>query len=118
MCKHKDHCGPMIVNFKTWFLSKLVPDTLWGVDISRCCRLHDEDYTRGGTEKDRLIADTRFKERIFNKIYRTLYRTGDYEKNKKFNKGVLKKASRGSTLYFLGVRVGGSKQFNYREPEK
>lgn len=41
----------------TW-LRPLVPveDAAW----QDACRIHDEDYSRGGSERDRMIADVRF----------------------------------------------------------
>lgn len=53
--KGKDYCGP-----EGSFIANLVPDRIWGVDISRCCWEHDEDYVEGGGETERKNADSKF----------------------------------------------------------
>lgn len=35
----------------------LVPETMWGLDISSACQPHDWDYERGETEEDKEQAD-------------------------------------------------------------
>lgn len=37
----------------------LIPDHLGDVDISEPCRIHDWEYSFGGSEEDRLKADVR-----------------------------------------------------------
>lgn len=47
---------------KAWF--DFVPDRFIGVVITEPCRIHDYDYTIGGTEKDRYKADRRFRKNL------------------------------------------------------
>ena len=47
-------------------LSKLVPDTVFGMSIKDLADQHDYDYWRGGTTHDRLTADVVF----FNNMLR------------------------------------------------
>ena len=39
---------------------KLVPDTMWGLNISKACDIHDWMYHFGKTEEDRCEADRVF----------------------------------------------------------
>lgn len=39
---------------------KLVPDTMWGLDISKACNIHDWMYHYGKTEAERCEADRVF----------------------------------------------------------
>lgn len=39
---------------------KLVPNTMWGLDISKACDIHDWMYHYGNTEEDRCEADRVF----------------------------------------------------------
>jgi len=38
----------------------MVPDRIWGLDISECCRIHDFMYGCGEREEDREEADRVF----------------------------------------------------------
>jgi len=37
-----------------------VPDSMYGLDISEACNIHDFDYHAGITQKDKDMADMRF----------------------------------------------------------
>ncbi len=78
------------------FASDWVHDTYVG-DI---CELHDKDYDRGGTEKDRKRADERFEERL---------RERGIEVNKP------KELGRIADLFYRMVRLFGWSRFNYRK---
>ena len=52
-----DYCGP-----EGSLIAKIVPDTIYGVDVSYCCFLHDQAYRKGGTKADRLEADRDFRD--------------------------------------------------------
>lgn len=54
-------CGPM-----GWKV-KIIPDTVYGLNISNACRIHDWDYAEGSTEEEKALADARFL-RNANKI--------------------------------------------------
>ncbi|MBN2895059.1 MAG: hypothetical protein JXK05_04085 [Campylobacterales bacterium] len=40
--------------------NRIVPDTMWGLNIRICCCIHDDMYTRGVTLGDKLFADAVF----------------------------------------------------------
>jgi len=40
--------------------SKLIPKTIWGININRAAFIHDYWYKKGGTAHDRFVADTMF----------------------------------------------------------
>jgi hypothetical protein len=45
-----------------------VPDTIWGLDVSECCNIHDLGYAMGRTIEDKDSADRTF----LNNMLRTL----------------------------------------------
>ena len=47
-----------------------VPDTIYGLDISAACHIHDWDYFDGLTIEDKASADRR----VLNNIYRIIKR--------------------------------------------
>ena len=66
----------------------MVPD----FDIGDICKLHDEDYARGGDEADRKKADRLFRDRIRDR-----------------GRPII------AELYYHGVRIFGKKFFNYHD---
>ncbi len=48
--------------------AKLVPDTIYGLDIKDCCCPHDYDYEIGQSIEEKEAADRRFKNNMFRKI--------------------------------------------------
>ena len=38
-----------------------VPDTMWGLDISEACKIHDWMYQHGKTLADKIFADAMFR---------------------------------------------------------
>lgn len=46
-------CGPGGWKFD------IIPDNLYGLDITEACNIHDWDYTVGETEADKKVADER-----------------------------------------------------------
>ena len=38
-----------------------VPDTMWGLDISEACKIHDWMYQNGKTLADKIFADAMFR---------------------------------------------------------
>lgn len=38
----------------------LIPDTMWGLDVTKACNIHDYMYHVGVTEKDKVFADEVF----------------------------------------------------------
>lgn len=97
--KKGDSCGPQVVDFKTWLLSLLVPDKLWGVNLSPACKDHDDAYELGGDLEAKAEADKRFKRAVYNRV---LVGTGSKWK-----------AKVASTLYYLGVHLGGEAHFKW-----
>ena len=85
----------------------VVPDRpawLWFISLRWCCREHDVDYELGGSEIDRLVADTTFK----HNIMRT-YRRSWLWRFKSFRF----RAERTARLYYNAVRNYGAPHFNY-----
>jgi len=41
-----------------------VPDTIWGLSITRACNVHDWDYQRGISAQMKDIADDRFRRNL------------------------------------------------------
>jgi len=48
--------------------AKLVPDSIYGLNIKDCCCPHDYDYETGQSIEDKKAADRRFKNNMFRKI--------------------------------------------------
>ena len=46
----------------------LVPDTVWGLNITDCCNIHDYMYSQGATLKDKEYADRIFLNNLVRKI--------------------------------------------------
>jgi len=46
----------------------LIPDGMYGLDISSACYIHDLDYFLGETEADRRFADDRLKRNLLTLI--------------------------------------------------
>ncbi|MCM8526120.1 MAG: hypothetical protein NE327_06360 [Lentisphaeraceae bacterium] len=97
--KKIDYCGPE----KNPFLAYLIPDRIAFVDFSDCCKDHDEDYKRGGDEKQRKKDDKRFKTCLKCRVKKTvgwlrqwLYRPFVF-------------------IYWRAVRRGGKGYYNYRK---
>ena len=111
MCNNKDYCGPKVTGWRTWLLSWLVPDSLWGVYIGDLCQTHDKGYDEGGTEAERNDRDIEFRDGIYDRIVDKLLVRGS---GPKALAKVKHKAHIGSKLYWLGVHFGGKKQFNYK----
>lgn len=60
-----DYCGP-----SGSAISKCISRFIFGVDVNRCCYLHDEAYREGTTEADRKAADLAFYEGMKAEICR------------------------------------------------
>jgi hypothetical protein len=69
-----------------------VPDSLFGVDISYACFVHDQNYSENST-MDRAVADLQFARDIF----RILTASGVNETA----------AAQAAAIYFAGVRGPG-----------
>jgi len=46
----------------------LVPDSVWGLNITECCNIHDYMYSQGATLADKEYADTIFLNNLVRKI--------------------------------------------------
>lgn len=103
--KNEDFCGPQVTNWWTWSISALVPDNLWGIYIGDLCQLHDAGYTDGGYEEDRLACDQDFRDAVRARLTLELKDNG--------RRNVAMRAWAASQIYYIGVRQGGAKQFNY-----
>lgn len=102
MCKKNkktDRCGPKVVNWKTWILSMIIPDDLWGIDISEACGRHDDAYSTGGDQTMKDNADEDFRDEI-----KALLTEGGIS---------YLKATGAADLYYLGVHIGGKEHFKW-----
>jgi hypothetical protein len=80
-----DYCG-------SGWTNGIVPDSLFGVDISYACFVHDQNYSENST-MDRIDADLQFARDIF----RILTDSGVNEIA----------AAQAATIYLMGVRGPG-----------
>ena len=46
----------------------LVPETVWGLNITDCCNIHDYMYSQGATLQDKEYADRIFLNNLVRKI--------------------------------------------------
>ncbi len=83
-------CGPSGV------VGKIIPDSLLGVSVHEACNLHDDLYTKGGSDEERKEADEIFLKTMLDQV-------NQQSKNK------IAKASRklGAYLYYYSVRFFG-----------
>lgn len=81
----QDYCG-------SGWTNGIVPDSLFGVDISYACFVHDQNYSENST-MDRAVADLQFARDIF----RILTASGVNETA----------AAQAAAIYFAGVRGPG-----------
>lgn len=48
----------------------LVPDSLWGLNITFMCKIHDHMYSIGASEEDREVADRTFRNNLMRWVSR------------------------------------------------
>ena len=85
---------------------KLVPNTMWGLNIRKACDIHDWMYHYGKTEADRYDADKAF----LNNLIRIINNHG----------GVLAglRRYRATTYYNAVHRFGGAAFWDNKNPEE
>lgn len=76
----------------------IIPDNLYGLDISEACNIHDWMYTVGETEADKVEADQLFLENMYRLINGGAW----------LLKGVRRRAAKG---YFESVSHCGAAAF-------
>ncbi len=54
---HSNGCG-------TSYNDILIPDSIIGVNICPCCRIHDLEYSKGGSKQDKYNADRLFRKNM------------------------------------------------------
>ena len=82
-------------------LSRLLPDTIWGLDVGIVGDIHDYSYWLGGTDEDRETADAVFYHNLLVLII--------------MHGGILAPLRRWrARKYYLAVRVGGKAHFNFK----
>lgn len=98
-----DYVGPS-GNWK----NKIVPRTLWGIDINICAYIHDWRFFQGGTELDRNKADTEFLLNMIATVIR-------HEDNWIWGTNSLRKwrAINRAMVYYKVVDEWGAQNFNY-----
>lgn len=81
-------------------LSRLVPNTIWGLDVALAGDGHDYDYYLGGTRKERRIADRVFYHNLRAFIW---VEGGILRIPRKFR----------AKAYHKALRLGGWAHFNF-----
>ena len=80
-----DYCGSAGSKFISW----IIPDVVFGVDISECCMNHDESWEHGANK----TGDKEFMWDIIDKFY--------------IAEKPLWQATLVAHWYYIGVRFGG-----------
>lgn len=93
-----DYVGP-----EDW-RRRFVPRYIYGVDMNVCAYVHDYRYNIGGTEADRLKADTMFFGNMMKWVEEHEYPWGTNWFIKYFARDMVYK-------YYTFVRMGGSERF-------
>lgn len=75
----------------------IAPDTIWGLDITEACNIHDFMYYTGETEEDKIEADQTF----LNNMLRLI------EENTKWNWLKKLRARRAQTYFYFVDEYGG-----------
>lgn len=98
-------CGP-----GSWKID-LVPDRIYGLDISEACNVHDWMYYEGRTSGDKSRADRAFLENILIII------DNQYCKKKRWYRGILRFLRRRRAYkYYEAVSNFGDDAFNSDKP--
>ena len=80
-----------------------VPDSIYGLSIKEACCIHDDRYSRGGIEQDKINADLEFLENLLTII----------GNNRKWYYPTFLARRRAMSYYEAVVRAGDS-SFNWR----
>jgi hypothetical protein len=93
-CKKKlgYECGPGKVG------GKFVPDSIWGLNVTDSCQIHDCEYALGKTKEDKWIADCSLLTNISAQI----------ENGSVFLRGIRRQTA---MVYFSAVRDFGDSSF-------
>lgn len=91
-----DKCGPAGDSWIARLISWMVPDKVFGVDLSDCCAKHDDGYS---SERGRKAVDKEFRSCIKCRFRAAAIRTGKHYK--------MVVAPLVAGWYFVGVRLGG-----------
>ncbi len=83
--------------------NRIVPDTMWGLNVRPCCCIHDDMYERGKTLGDKLFADAVF---LMNLTIMIIYRSSSFMKIPR-----LLRAGK----YFTGVATAGEDSFFFEK---
>ena len=78
----------------------LIPDTLWGLNVTLMCKIHDHMYSIGITEEDRSDADRTLRNNLMKWV--------DYNTNSYVLKWL---RTRRAEKYYLAVRIFGGPAF-------
>ena len=82
-------------------LSRLVPDTIWGINVGIAGDIHDYSYWLGGTDEERETADAVFYHNLLVLI--------------ETHGGILAPLRRWrARKYYLALRIGGKAHFNFK----
>lgn len=81
------------------FLTWLIPDNLFGLNITEAANIHDWCYHLGGSRWDRIVADMIF----LHNLIRLIWIDGERHRKKRIWMAI---------QYFIAVLLGGKKSFN------
>ena len=85
---------------------KIVPETIYGINVTKACNIHDYDYFYGVSKEDKVIADQRFKRNLQYLIRKGTVISDKWYK-KHFDLMLLQlKLVRCNTYYFAVKRLG------------
>lgn len=92
------------------FLSAIIPETAWGIDLNLCFYQHDASYEVGGDESDRWLGDVAMLSTSLFIIEKTPNRWYLFGVN-----GIRRHLARIRIIkYFEAVRSNGYQYFKYR----
>jgi hypothetical protein len=101
----KEICNGAGPGGKGWwnrFLTWLLPNEFYGLDLTPVFNIHDHDYHTGGSNWGfKLVADMV----MFANCMIMIWRAGRHNRWKRTRRAI---------VYFIGVSIGGKKSYKYQ----
>ncbi len=91
--KRKDYCGPAGKGEVNTWLSKRIPDTVFGVYLGECCKEHDISWREHGPNK---AGDIQFKKCIRCEMKKVF--------NSRFKVDLL------ANIFYVSARIGNAER--------
>lgn len=82
-----------------------VPDTMWGLDISEACKIHDWMYQHGETLADKIFADAMFRLNLSMIIDKYSNPAVAYLRHSRASKYYLAVVKFGNDAYWTGKQI-------------